>query len=384
MRIVFYYYETGAVNQSWIYPHWNDELPRAGHKFSVINALDRGTGLSRDDYDEYVIQKVAEEHRRDPISVFLSSVRSHEMSAGAVQRIRDLGIPTVNVTWDDALMAHRVKEIATAFDLYWVADPLALDVMKGYGANVIFLPSAANPHIFRPHSMEEDVDVSFCGQRYGSRIHHIDELFGRGIDVSVFGVGWRSYEDGGNPNRQQRQLRFGPALRHIASSLTHRHGRTWAKSAVLRRIKREKVDLELRKRISKNSTPPLPFEDMIKLFSRSKLTLGFNELAHTYLFKSPLSVIRTRDFEAIASGACHFIYRMPDWGPYFEEDRDVLCYDSEDELADKIRYYLDPRRDSVRTQIRMNARERATQDHTWTRRFQDIFQELGLRNRATG
>lgn len=381
MRILFYYFETGAYSRAWIYPHWDKELTNSGHQFKVINGYDRGVGLGRDDYDEYVVETVAAEHRREPATMLLCSVRSHEMSAEAVRRIQELGVPVVNVTWDDTFMAHRVKEIAPAFDLYWVADPLALETMRGYGANVYFLPSAANPHVFKPEEAEEDVDLSFCGQKYGSRIYYVEELFKRDIDVDLFGVGWRSAEQGGDPVGQRRNLSPGESLRHITGSLTHPNGRTWAKAALKRRLRRDKYDPALQKRIDSRTTPPLPFPDMIRLFSRSKLTLGFNELGHTYLLKKPLSVVRTRDFEAIASGACHFILRMPGWEPYFEEDRDVLCYASAEELADKVRYYLDPAQDSARAEIRRNARNRAVQDHTWTQRFTELSNALGVDGR---
>ena len=379
MHIVFYTFATQGFNQAWIYPHWKDELTRAGHTFTIVSAEEVGTDLSRDQYDDRIVETVTREHRKDPVSLFLSSVRSPEMSREAVQRIRDLSIPTVNVTWDDTLMAHRVKEIASASDLYWIADPLAMKTMRGYGANALFLPSAANPHVYRPHDVDEDKDVSFCGQRYGSRIFYIEELFRRGIEVELFGVGWLSAGEGGNPNGQQRGLGWRDGARHLAGSLSHPNGRTWARATLLRRIRRRSADPDLQAQISKMANPPLPGEEMIQLFSRSKLSLGFNELGHTYLLKNPLSTNRTRDFEAVASGACHFIRRMPEWAPYFEEDREVLCYDSADELADKIHYYLDPKRDAARTRIRQNARERAVAEHTWTHRFDEISRQLGIK-----
>jgi len=379
MRIVYYSYFTGAFNQAWVYPHWQEELTQSGHDFSVINALDHGVGLSRDEYDDYVVRTVTAEHKKKPISLFLSSVFSNQLSRGAVKDISNLGIPTVNVTWDDPFLAHRIKEIASAFDLYWVADPWALDTLRSYGANAYFLPSAANPHVFRPHDVDEDVDVSFCGQRYGTRNFYINDLFRRGIDVELFGVGWLSAEDGGNPNQQQRRLKLGPTLSHIAGSLTHKYGRKWARAAVLRRLKREKIDPELSKRISEHSNPPLPFDEMVRLFSRSKLTLSFNENGHTYLLRNPVSVIKTRDFEAVSSGACHFMRRMPEWQPYLEEDKEVLCYESREELADKIRFYLDPAQDAARARIRKNARERTLREHNWTMRFAELAGELGIK-----
>ena len=117
---------------------------------------------------------------------------------------------------------------------------------------------------------------------------------------------------------------------------------------------------------------------MIRLFSRSKLTLGFNELGHTYLLKEPLTVIRGRDFEALSSGACHLMYRMPSSQEHFEEDREVLFYSSAEELAEKTRFYLDPRRDALRSEIKRRARERILSEHTWTHRFNRLFKELGI------
>jgi len=384
VRIIYYYFPfaTSDYNRNGLQYHGGlqfiDELRRAGHAVDMINPFDRGTGLSRNEYDQSVVETVARKHKREPISLFFASVRDHEMSGTAVARIGELGVRTANVTWDDALMSHRVKNIAPAFDRYWVADPQALDVMKRLGARVFDQPAAANPHLFRPENAPEDVDVSFCGQRYGSRIYYIEELFKRNRPVEVYGVGWKSADEGRNPGELQRSLSFLPALKHIGASLTHEHGRTWARAALLRRLKPMRTFPELQAAIDAHTHPPLPFPEMVQLYSRSKLTLSFNEVAHTYLFKKPLEVARGRDFEAVASGACHMMKRMPAWMKHFEEDKEVLLYSSPEELADKIRFYLDPRRDSVRAEIRRQARARVLQEHTWTHRFHRLFRELDL------
>ena len=378
MRIVCYFFPTGAYNQGGGHYHLADELRRHDHQVTAVNPFDRGTGLSRAHYDEFVVSTIAREHERDPISLFFASVRDHEMSAAAVARIGELGVRTANVTWDDALMSHRVKNVASAFDLYWVPDPLAVDVMRRHGARVLHQPAAANPYLFHPEQVAETVDVSFCGQRYGSRVYYVEELFRQDIPVEVYGVGWKSAAEGGNPGGQQRRLAIVPAVRHVAGSLTHRHGRTWARAALLRRLRRHRTPPDLQERIDGHAHPPLPFGEMVRLYSRSKLTLGCNELGHTHLLKTPLVVVRGRDFEALSSGACHLMYRMPASQEHFEEDEEVLFYSSVDELADKARFYLDPRRDSARAEMRRRARERILREHTWTHRFNRLFKELGL------
>jgi spore maturation protein CgeB len=119
---------------------------------------------------------------------------------------------------------------------------------------------------------------------------------------------------------------------------------------------------------------------MIRLFSRSKVTLDFNELGNTHLLSKSLVASRLRDFEALSSGACHLMYRVPAIEPHFEEDKEILYYSSVEELSDKIRYYTDEKRDGVRGGIRAAARARSVRDHTWTHRFDQIFQLLDIKN----
>jgi spore maturation protein CgeB len=73
------------------------------------------------------------------------------------------------------------------------------------------------------------------------------------------------------------------------------------------------------------------------------------------------------------------MYRVPAFEPLFEEDKEVLYYSSVEELSDKIRYYTDEKRDRVRAGIRAAARERSVRDHTWTQRFDQIFERLGIK-----
>jgi len=56
----------------------------------------------------------------------------------------------------------------------------------------------------------------------------------------------------------------------------------------------------------------------------------------------------------------------------------MLFYSDVEELADKIRFYLDPRRDSIRAEIKQRARARVVRDHTWMHRFSKLFKELDL------
>ena len=78
------------------------------------------------------------------------------------------------------------------------------------------------------------------------------------------------------------------------------------------------------------------------------------------------------------SGGVHLVKRFPELEEYFEPDREMLFYDSPEELVDKAKFYLRPAQDQARQRIRERARIRSVADHTWLARFRRIGDELGL------
>jgi len=50
---------------------------------------------------------------------------------------------------------------------------------------------ASNPKFFHPVECTQDVQTSFDGGFYGSRLENIYQLLDAGLDVHVFGPGWK-------------------------------------------------------------------------------------------------------------------------------------------------------------------------------------------------
>lgn len=383
-RIVFYQFEAVGFNNTWV--HWNyiDELVRAGHDVLFINPRKDAAGShSRSDYDTFITERVAEQHRRQRVDLFFSSVRQNEMSPGAIRFIKNLGIATVNATWDNILVPHRQKEIAREFDLCWVHEPEAVATLKSYGARVFHQPIAANPRLYRPIMTEEDIGISFCGQRRESRPHYIARILEGGLPIEIFGGGWSDRSNAVGPPAQRATISRRKVLRHVAGSVSHKHGRASLLAAFIRRVRSARIDDSTERLIRLHSHGSPPFEEMVSLFSRSKISLGINELGHTYLLRRPLYQVRLRDFEAPTSGACHIMYRIPLMQTAFEEGREMLFYASMPELIDKLRFYLKPEHDDLRLRIKANARQRSLGEHTWMHRFNRLFLDLGVDSRGT-
>jgi spore maturation protein CgeB len=115
---------------------------------------------------------------------------------------------------------------------------------------------------------------------------------------------------------------------------------------------------------------------MVKSYSRSKISLGFSGVAGTLPDGHRITQIRLRDFEAPMSGAFYLVEYMEEIEEFFEVGKEIVCYEGSDELIEKCRYYL--RHDDERERIRAAGHERALRDHTWQKRFADVFEAVGL------
>ena len=61
----------------------------------------------------------------------------------------------------------------------------------------------------------------------------------------------------------------------------------------------------------------------------------------------------------------------------FEPGEEILTYQDEGELLDKVKYYL--KHEDEGESIRIAGRQRALKDHTYQRRFEQLFREIGLK-----
>ncbi len=64
-----------------------------------------------------------------------------------------------------------------------------------------------------------------------------------------------------------------------------------------------------------------------------------------------------------------------EYDEYFTAGSEVETWKTPDELMDKIRYYLE--HESERKAIAEAGRKRARSDHTWEKRFDMLFADLG-------
>jgi hypothetical protein len=128
---------------------------------------------------------------------------------------------------------------------------------------------------------------------------------------------------------------------------------------------------------AKRCGPPLTDDELIRMYSRSKISLGFTSVAEIPTDGSAaIKQVRLRDFEATMSGAFYVVEFVEELIEFFEPDREIVFFHDEAELVDKARYYL--AHADERDRIRLAGLQRARSEHTWHKRFQTVFQKIGL------
>jgi hypothetical protein len=122
--------------------------------------------------------------------------------------------------------------------------------------------------------------------------------------------------------------------------------------------------------------PPLSDEEMVEMYSRARISLGFSRVGHSVGGTDRIVQVRLRDFEAPMSGAFYMVEQIPELADFFRIGEEVVCYDGPDDLVENCRYFL--AHPDERERIRLAGHSRALRDHTWQRRLTDMFRQAGL------
>jgi spore maturation protein CgeB len=252
---------------------------------------------------------------------------------------------------------------------------MALPFYQKAGARPFYLQMAANPHIYKPYDVPRQYDVTFVGQRYGDRPIYVLHLLKNGVKARVWGPGWTRDRTFG-----EKSLGSGVTPR---SFLQHPRSSVFKLADYARRRWWNFRDIPPvdERRLKRIAGPSLPQEELIKMYSRSRISLGFSTVGNArYSDREKTRQIHLRDFEAPMSGGLHFVEYQDELQEFYDIGREIVCYTTREDLLDKTRYYLAHPTEAER--VRQAGHQRAARDHTWTRRFQQLFRELHLTPRG--
>ncbi|MBF0193707.1 MAG: glycosyltransferase [Magnetococcales bacterium] len=178
---------------------------------------------------------------------------------------------------------------------------------------------------------EKSFDITYMGFPYQNRKRVIEYLLNNDINLKIWGFGWKKY------NKSPL----------IANALQE-NGR-W-----------------------------LTLPDTRAIYKKSRIVLNIHSAvmqqdAEVYMKDE---MVNSNLFEICASGAFQIVERRSGVLEYFEEDKEVVCYSSKEELVEKIKHYLS-RPDECKNIARAGYLK-TLNNHRFSHRAQTILYDLGL------
>ena len=272
-----------------------------------------------------------------------------EIAHETIERISRSGnVRTVNWFTDDHWRFESYARYwAPVFHFVTTTDATAVEKYRKHGIQaVIHTQWGFNSFRYRAQGIPCDGNVSFVGQVHSHRGDLVRRLESAGIRPSCWGRGW--------------------------------------------------------------SNGRLPFDEMVKLFSRSAISLNFSESSvaigwkplakvvinrradgslHLHglrrmkdnaatLFSHHQRQIKGRVFEIPGAGGFLLTEVARDLERYFVPGQEIVTFGTPAEMVDKVRYYL--AHDDERERIRAAGHARAVREHSYVQRFLDIFQRMGV------
>mgnify|MGYP001567994783 CR=1 FL=1 len=309
--------------------NWESVLPLTLSPFGRVTTFSWQSGGFFDNYIDWLkwrndlnanmLDAFKKAYSEQPVDVMVGYLSDFNTKKETLIEIGKSGVVIFNMCWDDKLYFNgspvkgqlcSLKGIVSAVNLNLTN---ALDSCIKYlveGGLSLFWPEAAHPDVHKPYNVPFEFDVSFIGQRYGWRPRFIEKLKKIGINVACFGKGW---ENG-----------------------------------------------------------PLSDEEMVKLYSRSRINLGFAGVGHS----KKLMCLKGRDFEVPMSGGLYLTQDNPELSLVYEVGREILTFKDEHDCMKKIQWLL--ANPAEADKIRKTGYKRALRDHTWEKRFRDIFTMAGV------
>jgi spore maturation protein CgeB len=200
-------------------------------------------------------------------------------------------------------------------------------------------------------------DVTFVGQPHGERRKWIGALTESGINVQAWGSGW----DSGRLTQSQMMEVFSTSRINLNLANASSSGVPRPSNGIKNRLYRKGAAIL-----------PSKMKDTLKAF-------GLRRPQPTVVVSSAPCLpeqIKGRNFEVPGCGGFILTGGAEDLESYYENGKEIVCFDSIPELIEKIRYYLSNETERVR--IAEAGYRRTLSQHTYVHRFAEIFKAMGL------
>lgn len=349
--------------QKWQHYHIFDELSRYGIIINILNPLDYPSG-------EIANQELLCKLKHERYELFMTPHGHSDIFPETITEIGKLGIPRLLICFDNLVAPYMHRDVCRFFDLIWLTSPENKEMFLKWGANqIIVQPYAANPFIFQGWPSTNVNRCVFIGTPYGSRANLINSITEENLPVTIFGYKGKSDD--------QKILNPISKLSLIKTALeysTYPVGRKLIHAAIKQRfLTSSTLDcassyLELKSAV--------PIEQLAVLYPSYKLAISSTTARNSGILRNPVEIINLRSFEIPMYGGVQLCRFNKELSEYFESGKEIIFFHDNEDMKDKIRFYLSPRAVNDCKRIRLNARARSVEDHSWYIRFSSVLNIL--------
>jgi spore maturation protein CgeB len=313
------------------------------------------------------------EHLKKPFDLFFSYITDKDVHLGALETIKRIGIPMANFSCNNTHQFYLIENISPLFDYNLHSEKSVAEKFKSINAFPVWFPMAANPYYYYPMNLPFKYDVSFIGAAYSKRSYYIWHLLESGIKTYCFGPNWLVNRPNQNLKKGFKELKRFIYLMQSLITID-----SLERFSISSDIKEYDLQLLIRKRFADKMNYPLSDVEVIKAYSQSRINLGFLEVnLNDNTSGSNLSHhLHLREFEVPMSRGLYITNFSEELAEFYELDKEVLVFYNEHDLTDKIKYYLKHEKEA--DSIREKGFQRAINNHTYQKRFKDLFIKVNL------
>ncbi len=342
---------------------------------------------------EQILDEVRAAQRAGPVHLFLSYFYNSHFDPAGFDDLRRLGIPLVNFYCNSIYQFAQVAAIAAKADFSWHAERDARASYLTVGAKPVWVQMGANPSVYHPdEGIARAPKACFVGQRYADRDRWMAAVVRAGVPVNIYGPGW-----GAPPVAPSRQSKTHTPAEYLGRRI-HRAGSVssyavavkttigdegLAKggSRIVRQARYRRESARLSPLFVSFAKGAIPFQKIAEVFAANEVCLNFSNVwADGRPGSTLIPHVRLRDFEAPMCRTCYLTGHTDEITEFYNVGREIDTYHTPEELVDKARFYL--ANPDAAEKLREAGYRRALRDHTWKRRFEELFGNIGLRGAA--
>lgn len=344
-------YEYGDPKKGFSYEHYNfyDCLRKMNNRqYQVIyfpfDELMIKNG--REAINEILIEEVSKE--KPDLCFFCIS--SDEIKKETIREITNKS-RTITLNWftdDHWRFDNFSKYWAPCFNWVLTTDSQAIEKYHKIDyRNVIKTQYACNHFLYKPLNLPKIYDVSFVGQPHDNRKKIMNKLREAGINVECWGRGWPK----GRISQEKMINIFSQSKINLNFTKSSNPNLVRSIAGIfLRRLQRGK------KKPIRPEDPRYWIDNLKSRINRKR------------------KQIKGRNFEVFGCGGFLLTEDADNLEDYYKDGEEIVIYQNIDDLVKKIRYYLE--HNDEREKIALAGYKRTLQEHTYERRFQEIFKKI--------